>query len=121
MIDPEKRKAIWLLHCNGTSVRKIARLFRVARNTVREIIKNEGQMPNSARSDRIDLDEELLIRLYGECSGFIQRVHEKLTEEHGIRIGYSTLSRKIRQLELGKPKSKRCYVASYVMLQLFQV
>lgn len=108
MIDPEKRKAIWLLHCNGTPVRKIASLFGVNRNTVRVIIKNKGQMPDSVRSDRIDLDEELLIRLYGECSGYIQRVHEKLTEEHGIEIGYSTLSRKIRQLELGKPKNQRC-------------
>ena len=108
MIDPEKRKAIWLLHCNGTPVRKIAGLFGVDRNTVRKIIKNEGQMPDSARSDRIDLDEQLLIRLYGECNGYIQRVHEKLTEAHGIGIGYSTLTRKIRQLELGKPKNKRC-------------
>jgi transposase len=108
MIDPEKRKAIWVLHCQGTGVRKIAGLFGVDRNTVREIIKNKGQMPDSNRSDRIVLDQELLIRLYGECSGYIQRVHEKLTEEHGIRIGYSTLTRKIRQLELGKPKNQRC-------------
>ncbi|MCP3903568.1 MAG: helix-turn-helix domain-containing protein, partial [Planctomycetes bacterium] len=64
--------------------------------------------PDSIRSDHIVIDEELLIGLHGECDGYIQRVYEKLAEEHGIEIGYSTLSRKIRQLELGKPKNQRC-------------
>ncbi len=108
MINPEKRSAIWLLHNQGTAVRQISRLFKVDRNTVREIIKNRGQMPDSIRSDHIVIDEELLIGLHGECDGYIQRVYEKLAEEHGIEIGDSTLSRKVRHLDLGEPKNQRC-------------
>ena len=33
--------------------------------------------------------------------GFIQRIYEKLTEEEGIRVGYSTLTRMIRELDPG--------------------
>jgi hypothetical protein len=35
-------------------------------------------------------------------------MHEKLREEHGIAIGYSTLTGKVRELELGKHKNRRC-------------
>ena len=108
MIDPQKRKAIYLLHNEGMAIAKIARSLQVDRKTVREIIKQKGQVPESTRRDTIELDPQLLIQLYSRCEGYIQRIHEVLEEEHGIRIGYSTLSNKIRQLELGKPKSKRC-------------
>jgi hypothetical protein len=76
--------------------------------TVGEIIKQKGETPDSARSDRIELDPLLLARLFGECDGYIQRMHEKLLEEHAIAIGYSTLTRKVRDLELGKAKNDRC-------------
>jgi hypothetical protein len=65
-------------------------------------------MPHTKRSDTIEVDPQLLIRLYKRCDGYVQRVHEILEEAHGIRIGYSTLTRKVRELELGKPKNERC-------------
>ena len=108
MIPTEKRKAIYLLYTEGISIRKIAKQLSVDRNTVRMIIKEKGDMPNSVRSDIINLDSELILRLYGDCGGYIQRIHEKLNEEHNIKIAYSTLSKKIRELELGKPKNRRC-------------
>jgi hypothetical protein len=38
-------------------------------------------------------------------------MHERLTEDYGIAIGYSTLTRRIRELGLGKKLSKRaCHV-----------
>jgi hypothetical protein len=76
--------------------------------TVGEIVKQKGETPESARSDRIELEPLLLTRLFGECDGYIQRMHEKLLEEHAITIGYSTLTRKVRELELGKAKNNRC-------------
>jgi hypothetical protein len=108
MISPDKRKAIYLLHKEGMGLREIARSLRVNRGTVSDIIKQKGVMPESARSDKIELDAQLLIKLYNDCDGWVQRIHEKLTEEEGIAIGYSTLTGKIRELGLGKSKNQRC-------------
>jgi hypothetical protein len=65
-------------------------------------------MPLSTRRDKIRIDEELLNRLYQECDGWIQRVYEKLTEEEGIQVKYSTLTRLMRSLGIGQPQEKRC-------------
>lgn len=51
---------------------------------------------------------ELLQRLYRECDGWLQRVHEKLVEEEGIEISYSTLTRLARQMGIGQPPATRC-------------
>jgi hypothetical protein len=45
------------------------------------------------RSDKIRIDTELLQRLYRQCDGWLQRVHEKLVEEEEIQISYPTLTR----------------------------
>jgi transposase len=108
MIEQDKRKAIYLLHTEGMKIRDISRQLRVNRNTVRAIIKQAGVMPDEKRADKIEIDRELLSRLYDECCGRIQRIHEKLTEEEKIEIGYSTLSRMIREFGFGQDKSARC-------------
>ena len=107
MINQDKRAAIYRLHEEGMGVRKIARSLRVNRGTVNEIIKQKGVMPESARKDKIDLDPDLLIKLYKDCDGWVQRIHEKLAEEEGVEIGYSTLTLKIRELDLGASKNQR--------------
>jgi len=38
----------------------------------------------------------------------VQRVHERLTEEEGIQIGYSTLTRMIHELGMGRAQDQRC-------------
>ncbi len=108
MISQDKRQAIYLLHKEGMGVRKIARSLGVNRNTVSDIIKQKGVMPDSTRKDTIEIDPHLLLKLYKECNGWIQRVHEKLIEEEGVEVGYSTLTRKIRELGFGKTKNERC-------------
>jgi len=107
MIDPEKRKAIYLLHEEGVGVRKISQQLKVGRNAVRRIINQKGVMPLLTRKDKKEVDSELLRRLYIECNGWMQRVHEKLAEE-GIQIGYSTLTNLARELNLGGENSQRC-------------
>jgi transposase len=108
MIDPDKRNAIYYLHNEGIGIREISRQLKVSRNTVRAVIDENGSMPDLTRKDRIEIDPQLLRRLYNECNGWIQRTHEKLTEEEGVKIGYSTLTRMIRELDLGQPRKKRC-------------
>lgn len=108
MIDPDKRKAIYCLHNEGMAIREIVRRMHVSRNTVRAIIELKGNMPDLPRKDRIKIDQELLGRLYEECDGRVQRIHEKLNEEEGIEVRYSTLTSMIRELDLGRSQKRRC-------------
>jgi transposase len=108
MIDVNKRKAIFLLHNEGMGIREISRKLKVSTNTVSKIVDQKGQLPETIRQDKICVDPELLRSLHTKCDGYVQRIHEILTEEEGILIGYSTLTRTIRELNLGQPKNQRC-------------
>ncbi len=90
MIDANKRKAIFLLHNEGMGIRELSRKLRVSTNTVTRIIKQEGELPEITKQNKIDIDPEIL------------------TEDKGIAIGYSTLTRVMRELGLGQPKNTRC-------------
>ncbi|KKL06961.1 hypothetical protein LCGC14_2590810, partial [marine sediment metagenome] len=108
MIDPDKRKAIYCLYNEGMGIREISRRLEVSRNTVKAIIDLKGNIPDLPRKDKIEIDQELLLRLSNECNGRIQRIHEKLNEEEREKIGYSTLTSMIRELDLGQPRKRRC-------------
>src|ERR1035441_10407916 len=109
MIATGKRKAVFLLHQEGMAVREIARRLALSRNTVRTIIRQEGTTPPRVRNDKQRLDEELLRRLYQECQGRLVRVHEKLVEEEGVAVTYSTLTRMLRELGISQPQRQRCH------------
>lgn len=102
MIELEKRKAIFLLHQEGMPLREISRRLSLGRNTVRRIIAQEGRSP--ARGFSPAIDPELLRRLHQECRGYVQRVWEKLQEEHGLKIKYSTVGKG----EAMRPPPPRC-------------
>ena len=105
MIDPDKRNAIFQLHQEGMSLRQISRCLHVSRSAVWKIVQQQGQLDRQQRSDKKQLDAELLERLYHECDGWMQRIHEKLLEEEGIEVGYSTLTRMLRELGLSRHSS----------------
>jgi transposase len=108
MIEADKRKAIYLLHEGGMAARDIARRLAVSRSTVLIIIGQKGAMPAVQRSDKRKIDPELLRRLYGQCDGWVVRVHEKLLEEEGILVAYPTLTRRLREAGISAPAEKRC-------------
>jgi transposase len=108
MITADKRKAVFLLHQEGTPIRQISRQLRLSRNAVRRIIAQSGQMPASTRRPALCLDPELLRQLHQECHGYAQRMMEKLREEHGIVVKYSTLTRHLRDLGITEPMEQRC-------------
>ena len=60
------------------------------------------------RQDKIQVDPNLLKRLYEECDGYAQRVHEKLVEEEHLQIQYSTLTRLLRELGMRRSREPRC-------------
>ena len=109
MIETDKRKAVFLLHQEGQSRRHIARLLGLSRNSVRTLIEQGGAPPPPhPRADKKSLDEALLRRLYQECQGWMARMHEKLVEEEGVTVTYSTLTRRLRQLGISAPPKTRC-------------
>lgn len=108
MIDPGMRNAVYQLHLAGMPVREISRQLKVSRNAVRTVIRQQGAMPRRVRKDKIQIDTDLLRQLYDQCEGWIERVHEKLVEEQGVRVSYSTLTRIVRQLDLGNHAPERC-------------
>jgi transposase len=108
MIDPDRRKAIYQLHLAGVPTNKIGQQFHVSLRTVRTIIRQEGNLPQTVRKDKIHIDPELLGRLYQQCDGWMQRVHEILVEDEGVQVSYPTLTRAARELGLGQPAKARC-------------
>ena len=109
MIDADKRKAIFLLHQEGMSAREISRRLHLGRNTVGRVIAQEGRpLQRASKPLPAALDPDLLRQLYEQCNGYLQRVHEKLREEHGLQITYSTLTRWMRKLGLSLPPTTRC-------------
>lgn len=68
---------------------------------MRSIIHRGSVVEIKPRSDTASVDEQLLLRLYSDCSGYVERMHEILTEQHGVKIGYSTLTRLVRSKGLG--------------------
>ncbi|NLD98431.1 MAG: helix-turn-helix domain-containing protein [Fibrobacter sp.] len=108
MLPQDTRTAINSLHKEGMSIREISRCLKVNRKTVKNIIAQDGIIPILTRTDKIVINEELLRSLHQKCNGYIQRVHEILTEEHKIEIAYSTLCAKIAELGLSKPQKQRC-------------
>jgi len=108
MIDPDMRHAIFRLHREGMSLREISRRLHLSRNAVRAIVKQQGKLTHKQRNDKLQIDPELLERLYRECDGWIQRIHEKLVEEEEVLVGYSTLTRLLRDLGLSRQRSVRC-------------
>lgn len=103
----DERETILVLHRKGRSIREIARQLSMDRKTVARILRSPEQKSSGPRQDKIVIEEELLRRIYQECSGYVQRMHEKLTEEHQIKITYSTLTRKVRDLGLGRRVKER--------------
>lgn len=108
MIDADKRKAVFALHEQGMGVREISRRLRMGRNTVRRIIAERGEMPQASRSDKQRIDPELLKELYAQCDGQAKRMHEKLVEELGIEVTYSTLTHMLREEGISTPPTSRC-------------
>lgn len=109
MIEADKRKAIFLLHQEGIlSLREISRRLGLSHHTVRAIIEQKGELPRTTRKDKVRIDPEVLRRLYGDCDGWIQRVHEKLVEEERLPVTYPTLTRMLRALGISGSRKERC-------------
>jgi hypothetical protein len=99
------------LHEKGTACKHIARLLHLDPKTVRKALSQNVCEQRHGRSDKVVIDEDLLRDLYADCAGYVQRIHEKLTEEHGLHVSYSTVLRNIHGYNIGsKPRERSARV-----------
>lgn len=107
MISEENKNAVKFLYKRGLRKSEISRLIGIDRKTVSLILSGKTEK-KTVRSDAITIDKNLVKDVYDRCNGYVQRTFEVLTEEYNISVGYSTLTRIIRDLALktrSKPRS----------------
>ncbi|MFW6255035.1 MAG: helix-turn-helix domain-containing protein [Chitinivibrionales bacterium] len=107
MISDDDRKAVISLQERGIGRKHIARLLGIDIKSVRRILAAGGQLQRQKRKDKIDVAEELLRSVYSDCKGYMQRMHEVLTEEHKLSLSYSTLRRLLFQYGIGVSEPQR--------------
>ena len=105
MIAPEIREAILALHAKGTGVRKIARLLKLSRNTVRQAIR-QPQPKEEAEPPVPPHLVAVLQQTLARCEGNVVRLQELLAAEQALTIPYSTLTRWVREADLRTPKRR---------------
>lgn len=100
------RDMVRTLYESGKRKKEIARFLKIDIKTVRGIL-DERPGETKGRSDKRLVDYDLLKNLHARCEGYAQRMHELLTEEHKIPIGYSTLTRLLRDYGIVRHPEER--------------
>ena len=86
MKNEQIRQAVRTLFEQGKKKKEIARFLRIDVKTVRNILDREPDTVEN-RSDKISIDHDELVNLHAECDGYVQGMHEILTEEiQGIQL-----------------------------------
>lgn len=106
-IPEERRKTVRMLFDEGKSKKEIARLLGMSVKTVRKIIS--GESPRTEKRCSPEVDVNLLDELYRFCGRRASRMQEVLKDDHGIEIGYSTLTRLLRTSGIGQKANKRVH------------
>jgi hypothetical protein len=106
MIAGNIREIIHTLYKQGRTKNQIAHFFELDIKTVRKILADKDYQPK-VRKDKKLIDEQELRELHKSCNGYVQRMYEILNEDKGIVIGYSTLTRLVREYITGKTR-ERC-------------
>jgi transposase len=106
MLTVEQRQTISTLKNQGTSIRKIAHLLDISRNTVRKALK-ELDVPFQETEKRWDSLIPEIKELFQPCKGNAVRIAEILQERYDKPIPYSSLTRIVRELQLRQPPAKR--------------
>ena len=105
MISQPIREAILALRAKGTAIRKIGRLLKISRNTVREVLRHPPPQAPETREPPAHLWAPISAA-FVRCDGNVVRVKEVLEAEQGISVPYSTLTRWVREADLRAPKRR---------------
>ena len=106
MLTPAYRQTILEMKEKGVGIRKISRILKVSRNTVREVIV-KGESSLALRKSQYIRHVPIVKELFRECKGNAVRVKEELESRHDIIIPYQTLTWLIRKQAIGSKEKKR--------------
>ena len=104
MISDETRQAILGMYEKGMKIRRISRTLGISRNTVRTAVKGGATEEKGSRSSFED-EMPLIREAFAGSRGNVVRAQEILAER-GIAIGYSTLTRIVRDQGLREKKKR---------------
>ena len=105
MTPPEIRDSVRTLDQQGTSVREIARVLHLSRNTVRGILR-EPQDMQKPKSTIDEATQQRLAEVYARAKGNAVRMAQILADEYDLHPPYSTLTRWVREAELRQPPKR---------------
>jgi transposase len=100
MSREDRRQLAIKLAQQGLSIRQISRTLSMARKTVRRVLKEDVKEKDGIITQHMDL----IRSVFKQCKGNAVRVQEVLQQDHNLEIGYSTLTRALRDYEIRKPK-----------------
>ena len=101
MLDQPMRSAILLLREQGHSIRAIARVLKVSRDTVRLVLHiGSPEVPDIARPEKAEAHKQEILELLPACKGNLIRVHEKLLDR-GAGLSYPALTGFCRRHGIG--------------------
>lgn len=102
MLDEATRVAILQLSTRGCGSRKIAKDLRVARETVREVLKSgQAQVPALRRQEAAEPFREQVLELYARFGGHLGQVHQELVRQ-GADFSYQALTAFCRRHSIGQ-------------------
>jgi transposase len=106
MLDQSTRVAILKLREQGHSLRGIARVMRLSRGAVREVLRaGSAEVPRIERAEAAAPYREAILELYASCKGNLVRVHEELIAS-GADFSYQALTAFCRRQGIGQEEKK---------------
>jgi len=102
MLSQSQRAAILELNTQAVSKREIARVLKVSRLTVREVLRSgSSEVPALARAEICDPYRQQILELLPMCKGNLVRVQEELLAS-GANLSYSALTAFCRRHGIGQ-------------------
>ena len=105
MLEEKTRKTILTLAEKKISMRSIAKLLKISRHSVQEVITSQSSQPKTiSRPEKAEPYRDEILELHATCQGNLVRVHEELMTL-GAQISYPALTAFCRRQGIGtKPK-----------------
>lgn len=106
MLDQSLRTAILALRKKGHAIRAIARMMKLSRGAVRDVIRAaSAEVPRVIRPEKAEAHEADIRDLFERCKGNLIRVHEELAAA-GAQLSYQALTGFCRRRGIGHEPKK---------------
>jgi len=105
VLDEKTRSTILTLAQKKITIRRIAKLLKVSRSSVKKVITSQSSRPpRILRPEKAEPYRDEILELYVSCRGNLVRVHEEL-QAQGAQLSYPALTAFCRRHGIGiQPK-----------------